>query len=55
MNYTNLTDDTEGPDPEVQHPVPEPSKPKLVFSTNYETLESKYKPAFSHATTYMYV
>jgi len=30
MNYTNLTDDTEGPDPEVQHPEPEPSKPKLV-------------------------
>lgn len=27
MNYTNLTDDTEGPDPEVQHYQP-PSKPK---------------------------
>jgi len=30
MNYTNLTDDTEGPDPEVQHPMPEPTKPKLA-------------------------
>ena len=31
MNYTNLTDDTEGPDPEVQHPMPEPTKPKPVY------------------------
>ena len=42
MNYTNLTDDTEGPDPEVQHPMPEPSKPKLVLKEDsFWTFEKK--------------
>ena len=45
MNYTNLTDDTEGPDPEVQHPMPEPSKPKLViFSTPKPTSKTFLVP-----------